>query len=286
MIKFNDIKTQLKSPNMPELPEVETTCRGIAPHIEGKIIQQVIIRQPQLRWRVPESLDQILSGLSVLSVSRRAKYLLFATSAGTMLVHLGMSGSLRIITTGQEAVKHDHIDFIFNDHLIMRYNDPRRFGAVLWTSGVVTDHPLLKDLGPEPLLEDFNGKLLYALSRQRKTPIKSFIMDSHIVVGVGNIYANEALFMAGILPSRQSGKVSLVRYQKLADCIRLILLNAIQQGGTTLRDFVNEAGNPGYFKQQLKVYGRKGLPCISCQQALTEIRLSNRSTVFCAKCQR
>lgn len=285
MIKFNDIKTQLKSPNMPELPEVETTCRGIAPHIEGKIIQQVIIRQPQLRWRVPESLDQILSGLSVLSVSRRAKYLLFATSAGTMLVHLGMSGSLRIITTGQEAVKHDHIDFIFNDHLIMRYNDPRRFGAVLWTSGVVTDHPLLKDLGPEPLLEDFNGKLLYALSRQRKTPIKSFIMDSHIVVGVGNIYANEALFMAGILPSRQAGKVSLVRYQKLADCIRLILLNAIQQGGTTLRDFVNEAGNPGYFKQQLKVYGRKGLPCISCQQALTEIRLSNRSTVFCAKCQ-
>ena len=271
---------------MPELPEVETTCRGIAPHIEGKIIQQVIIRQPQLRWRVPESLDQILSGLSVLSVSRRAKYLLFATSAGTMLVHLGMSGSLRIITTGQEAVKHDHIDFIFNDHLIMRYNDPRRFGAVLWTSGVVTDHPLLKDLGPEPLLEDFNGKLLYALSRQRKTPIKSFIMDSHIVVGVGNIYANEALFMAGILPSRQASKVSLVRYQKLADCIRLILLNAIQQGGTTLRDFVNEAGNPGYFKQQLKVYGRKGLPCISCQQALTEIRLSNRSTVFCAKCQR
>ncbi len=286
MIKFNDIKTQLKSPNMPELPEVETTCRGIAPHIEGKIIQQVIIRQPQLRWRVPEPLDQILSGLSVLSVSRRAKYLLFATSAGTMLVHLGMSGSLRIITTGQEAVKHDHIDFIFNDHLIMRYNDPRRFGAVLWTSGVVTDHPLLKDLGPEPLLEDFNGKLLYALSRQRKTPIKSFIMDSHIVVGVGNIYANEALFMAGILPSRQASKVSLVRYQKLADCIRLILHNAIQQGGTTLRDFVNEAGNPGYFKQQLKVYGRKGLPCISCQQALTEIRLSNRSTVFCAKCQR
>ncbi len=271
---------------MPELPEVETTCRGIAPHIEGKIIQQVIIRQPQLRWRVPESLDQILSGLSVLSVSRRAKYLLFATRAGTMLVHLGMSGSLRIITTGQEPGKHDHIDFIFNDHLIMRYNDPRRFGAVLWTSGVVTDHQLLKDLGPEPLLEDFNGKLLYALSRQRKTPIKSFIMDSHIVVGVGNIYANEALFMAGILPSRQAGKVSLVRYQKLADCIRLILHNAIQQGGTTLRDFVNEAGNPGYFKQQLKVYSRKGLPCISCQQALTEIRLSNRSTVFCAKCQR
>ena len=271
---------------MPELPEVETTCRGIAPHVEGQIIRQVIIRQAQLRWRVPESLDQILSGLSVQSVSRRAKYLLFATSTGTLLVHLGMSGSLRIITTGQEAGKHDHIDFIFNDHLIMRYNDPRRFGSVLWTSGRLTDHPLLKDLGPEPLLTDFNGKLLYALSRNRKMPIKSFIMDSHVVVGVGNIYANEALFMAGILPSRQAGKVSLTRYQKLADCIRLILQHAIQQGGTTLRDFVNESGNPGYFKQQLKVYGRKGLPCVSCQQTLTEIRLSNRSTVFCAKCQR
>jgi formamidopyrimidine-DNA glycosylase len=271
---------------MPELPEVETTCRGIAPHIEGQTVKQVIVRQPKLRWPVPELLNQILAGLSIQSVSRRAKYLLFTTNAGTMLLHLGMSGSLRIMKTGQRAGKHDHIDFIFNDDTLLRFNDPRRFGAVLWTTAPATEHQLLKDLGPEPLLADFNGELLYSLSRNRKVPVKSFIMDSHIVVGVGNIYANEALFMAGILPSRQAGKISLARYQKLAESIRVILLHAIQQGGTTLRDFVNEAGKPGYFKQQLKVYGRAGLPCVHCQQPLTEIRLANRSTVFCSACQR
>ena len=271
---------------MPELPEVETTCRGIAPHIEGQTVKQVIIRQPQLRWPVPEALDRILTGLSIQSVSRRAKYLLLTTSAGTMLVHLGMSGSLRIISNGQNAGKHDHIDFIFNDGTVLRFNDPRRFGAVLWTSAPVAEHQLLKDLGPEPLLPDFNGELLYSLSRNRKVPVKSFIMDSHIVVGVGNIYANEALFMAGIRPSRQAGKISLARYQKLVECIRVVLQHSIDQGGTTLRDFVNEAGKPGYFKQQLRVYGRKGLPCVQCQQPLTEIRLANRSTVFCSDCQR
>ncbi|MDD5319582.1 MAG: bifunctional DNA-formamidopyrimidine glycosylase/DNA-(apurinic or apyrimidinic site) lyase [Methylococcales bacterium] len=271
---------------MPELPEVETTCRGIAPHIEGQTVKQVIIRQPQLRWPVPEALDQILTGLSIQSVSRRAKYLLFTTSAGTMLVHLGMSGSLRVMAAGLGAGKHDHIDFIFNDGTVLRFNDPRRFGAVLWTTAPAAEHQLLKDLGPEPLLAGFNGELLYSLSRNRKAPVKSFIMDSHIVVGVGNIYANEALFMAGILPSRQVGKISLVRYQKLAECIRMILQQAIQQGGTTLRDFVNEAGKPGYFKQQLRVYGRAGLPCSYCQQPLKEIRLANRSTVFCSECQR
>ncbi len=271
---------------MPELPEVETTCRGIAPHIEGRIIQQVIVRQPQLRWRVPDSLGEILSGLTIQSVTRRAKYLLFTTRAGTLLVHLGMSGSLRIITTGQAPAKHDHIDFIVTSNLIMRYNDPRRFGAVLWTADAISEHPLLNALGPEPLLADFTGELLYALSRNRKVPVKSFIMDSHVVVGVGNIYANEALFMAGILPTRSAGKVSLARYQKLVMCVRLILQEAIRQGGTTLRDFVNEAGNPGYFKQQLKVYGRKNLPCIQCQKTLTEIRIANRSTVFCSACQR
>ena len=271
---------------MPELPEVETTCRGIAPHIEGQIIKQVIIRQPKLRWPVPETLCDILTGLSIQSVSRRAKYLLFATDAGTMLVHLGMSGSLRIITPHQSAGKHDHIDFIFNNDKVLRFNDPRRFGAVLWTPAPIAEHKLLKDLGPEPLLADFNGELLYNLSRNRKVSVKSFIMDSHIVVGVGNIYANEALFMAGILPSRQAGKISLARYERLAECIRVILQNSIQQGGTTLRDFVNEAGKPGYFKQQLKVYGRKGLPCIDCQHPLNETRLANRSTVFCHVCQR
>jgi len=271
---------------MPELPEVETTCRGIAPYIVGQTIKQVIIRQPQLRWPIPSELNQTLTGLNILAVSRRAKYLLFTTGAGTMLMHLGMSGSLRIMSAGQSAGKHDHIDFIFNDDTVLRFNDPRRFGAVLWTTAPVAEHPLLKALGPEPLLDEFNGELLYTRSRNRKVPVKSFIMDSHIVVGIGNIYANEALFMAGILPTRQAGKVSLARYQKLAECIRVILQHAITQGGTTLRDFVNEAGKPGYFQQQLKVYGRAGLPCIHCLQPLTETRLANRSTVFCGACQR
>jgi formamidopyrimidine-DNA glycosylase len=170
--------------------------------------------------------------------------------------------------------------------MLLRFNDPRRFGAVLWTVDPIAEHPLLRDLGPEPLLPDFNSELLYSLSRNRKIAVKSFIMDSHIVVGVGNIYANEALFMAGIHPARQAGKVSLIRYQKLAECIRVVLRQAIEQGGTTLRDFVNEAGKPGYFQQQLRVYGRTGLPCVSCNQPLTEIRIANRSTVFCNNCQR
>lgn len=271
---------------MPELPEVETTRRGIAPHIEGQMIKQVVIRQAKLRWPVPETLNQSLTGLTIQSVARRAKYLLFSTTSGTVLLHLGMSGNLRILSSDQPAGKHDHIDFIFNDETVLRFNDPRRFGAVLWTTEPVAEHQLLKNLGPEPLLPDFNGKLLYALSRNRTIAVKSFIMDSHIVVGVGNIYANEALFMSGIQPKRQAGQISLARYQKLAECIRVVLQQAIQQGGTTLRDFVNEAGRPGYFQQQLKVYGRAGMPCISCNQPLTEIRIANRSTVFCGHCQR
>jgi formamidopyrimidine-DNA glycosylase len=271
---------------MPELPEVETTCRGIAPHIVGQTVKQVIVRQPQLRWPVPETLNQTLTGLSIQSVTRRAKYLLISTSAGTLLLHLGMSGNLRFLSTDQPVGKHDHIDFVFEDGTMLRFNDQRRFGAVLWTTEPAAEHQLLKDLGPEPLLADFNGELLYARSRNRKIAVKSFIMDSHIVVGVGNIYANEALFMAGIQPTRQAGKVSLARYQKLAECIRVVLRQAIEQGGTTLRDFVNEAGKPGYFQQQLKVYGRSGLPCATCQHPLTEIRISNRSTVFCGICQR
>ncbi len=271
---------------MPELPEVETTCRGIAPHIEGQTVKQVIVRQPKLRWPIPETFSRTLTGLRIQSVSRRAKYLLFTTDSGTVLLHLGMSGNLRIMPTGQAIGKHDHVDFVFNDGTILRFNDPRRFGAVLWTTEPAEEHPLLKHLGPEPLLSDFNGELLYALSKNRKTPVKSFIMDSRIVVGVGNIYANEALFMAGIQPTRHAGKVSLAHYRKLAESIRVVLQQAIEQGGTTLKDFVNEAGKPGYFQQQLRVYGRAGLPCASCQRPLTEIRIANRSTVFCSTCQR
>ncbi|MDA1342312.1 MAG: bifunctional DNA-formamidopyrimidine glycosylase/DNA-(apurinic or apyrimidinic site) lyase [Proteobacteria bacterium] len=271
---------------MPELPEVETTARGIAPYIEGQTVKQVIVRQPQLRWTVPETLNETLAGIRINSVSRRAKYLLFATDIGTVIVHLGMSGSLRILPKDKSPDKHDHIDFIFTNSTVLRYSDPRRFGAVLWTAFPPAEHSLLKDLGPEPLLSDFDGRHLYQLSRNRKLPVKSFIMDSHFVVGVGNIYANEALFMAGIHPARHVGKISLARHQQLADCIKTVLQDAIQQGGTTLRNFVNEAGNPGYFKQQLRVYGRAGLPCTQCLQALTEIRITNRSTVFCSHCQK
>lgn len=271
---------------MPELPEVETVCRGVAPHITGQIIRQVIVRQPRLRWPVPGQLNEWVSGLAIQSVQRRAKYLLFATEKGTLLIHLGMSGSLRIVARQQEIKNHDHIDFVFGENVIMRYNDPRRFGAVLWTTEPIGAHPLLKDLGPEPLLADFSGAYLHAHAKNRKVPVKSFIMDSHVVVGVGNIYANEALFMAGIHPLRPAGTVTLAEYDTLAICIRQALANAIEQGGTTLRDFVNEAGKPGYFQQQLRVYGRTGLSCVQCQQPLQEVRLSNRSTVFCMVCQR
>jgi formamidopyrimidine-DNA glycosylase len=271
---------------MPELPEVETTRRGIAPAIQGRFIHHIIVRQSSLRWPVPESLPELLKGQSIRSVERRAKYLLLRAEQGTLIVHLGMSGSLRILPAGQPYGKHDHVDLIFTDRTMLRFNDSRRFGAVLWTTEPVNEHPLLKDLGPEPLTADFNGAHLYALARNRKIPVKSFIMDSHIVVGIGNIYANEALFRAGILPTRHAGKISLTRYQTLAECICLVLDDAIRQGGTTLRDFVNEAGKPGYFKQQLKVYGRAGLPCLICGKPLTETRLAGRSTVFCKYCQR
>ncbi|MGR9087375.1 MAG: bifunctional DNA-formamidopyrimidine glycosylase/DNA-(apurinic or apyrimidinic site) lyase [Gammaproteobacteria bacterium] len=271
---------------MPELPEVETTRRGIAPHVEGKILQRVIIRQPRLRWPVTEGINEGIGGLCIQSVERRGKYLLFITLEGSLLIHLGMSGSLRLAAPGQEAGKHDHVDFLFGDGTVLRFNDPRRFGAVLWSNQPFREHPLLKDLGPEPLGPDFSGKVLYELSRNKSTPVKSLIMDSRVVVGVGNIYANEALFMAGILPTRKAGRLSLKRYQKLAECIRAVLEQAIQQGGTTLRNFVNESGRPGYFSQLLSVYGRGGQACRHCLRALTEVRIANRTTVFCRHCQR
>ena len=271
---------------MPELPEVETICRGIAPHIVGQTIKLALVRQPKLRWSVPKTLAVDLAGLTVRSVTRRAKYLLLTTNGGTLLVHLGMSGSLRIVTSEQAAAKHDHVDIVFTDGLVLRYNDPRRFGAIVWTVDAVNEHKLLKDLGVEPLEEACTGELLFQLSRKRKVPIKSFIMNSHIVVGVGNIYANEALFMAGILPTRHAETLSLEDCQRLVECIRVVLRHAIEQGGTTLRDFVNESGKAGYFQQQLRVYGRAGLPCVNCEQSLQEIRLANRSTVFCCVCQK
>lgn len=270
---------------MPELPEVETTRRGIAPFSEGKQVAQLVIRDPRLRWPVPDDLPQRLAGQTLREADRRAKYLLLRFDHGTVIVHLGMSGSLRVITDNSEPHKHDHIDLSFTDGTRLRFNDPRRFGCWLWDEQP-QDHPLLASLGPEPLGEDFSGPYLFRKSRGRKTPIKSFLMDNRIVVGVGNIYANEALFKTGIHPNRPAGRIGAARYQRLCDAIRETLSAAILMGGTTLRDFVNSDGKPGYFAQSLLVYGRAGLPCVECQRPLRETRMNQRSTVYCTRCQR
>ncbi|MES3006708.1 MAG: bifunctional DNA-formamidopyrimidine glycosylase/DNA-(apurinic or apyrimidinic site) lyase [Pseudomonadota bacterium] len=270
---------------MPELPEVETTCRGIAPHILGQQVAAVVVRNPKLRWPVPAELALELPGRCVERVERRGKYLLLYAGDACLLVHLGMSGSLRVTSTQDALLKHDHIDIVMGSGAVLRYSDPRRFGCMLWLKESPFEHLLLKTLGPEPLTDEFSGRLLYTGSRGRKVPVKSFIMDSHVVVGVGNIYANEALFMAGIRPNRAAGRVSAERYERLASCIKEILARAITQGGTTLRDFVGGDGKPGYFKQSLHVYGRGGDACTTCGEVLQEIRLGQRSTVFCPHCQ-
>lgn len=270
---------------MPELPEVETTRRGIAPHIKGRTVTEVIVRQPKLRWPVPTELHEILPEQPVLAVERRAKYLLIRFEPGTLLVHLGMSGSLRMVDVEQQAGKHDHVDLCFDSGMALRLHDPRRFGAVLWQPKG-EHHTLLSSLGPEPLTEAFNAEHLANCAEGRRTAIKTFIMDNHVVVGVGNIYANEALYAAGIHPKRAAGRISKARLTVLVEEIKRVLARAIEQGGTTLKDFVGGDGKPGYFAQQLNVYGRAGEPCPGCGNSLTEIRLGQRSTVFCNQCQR
>lgn len=274
---------------MPELPEVETTLRGIAPHLKERRIVDTLIRQSALRWPVPEDLAERLRGQAIGDCSRRGKYLLFSLGQGEnhghLLMHLGMSGSLRLIPREQSPGKHDHLDVVLDNGLALRFTDPRRFGAVLWAEGKLEQHKLLSSLGPEPLGEDFTANYLFQHSRQRKAPIKNFVMDSHVVVGVGNIYANEALFKCGIHPKREAGRISFVRYKRLCEAIKAVLNDAITQGGTTLRDFVGGDGKPGYFKQQLCVYGRRGEACIRCGNTLKEIRLAQRSTVYCPRCQ-
>jgi len=271
---------------MPELPEVETTRRGIAPHIEGKAVTATVIRQPQLRWPIPAELPELLARRKLLAVERRGKYLLLCFSNGTALLHLGMSGSLRIVGRASPPQAHDHLDIVFGRDTVLRLTDPRRFGACLWTGDDPEQHPLLSHLGPEPLGDDFYADYLFQRSRRRKQAIKAFIMDSKVVVGVGNIYANEALFMAGIRPTRAAGSVSRAAYERLTGHIKDVLSRAIAQGGTTLKDFVGGDGKPGYFKQELHVYGRGGEACSNCQKPLKEIRLGQRSTVYCAACQR
>ena len=270
---------------MPELPEVETTRRGIAPHLQGHVIERVLLRRPDLRWPIPRAIRTALPGQQVDAVERRAKYLLLHTRAGSALLHLGMSGSLRVLDAKTPPRAHDHYDLVLDSGLALRFNDPRRFGCLLWQKrGEV--HPLLRDLGPEPLSQDFVGDHLWRRARTRSAPVKTFLMDQSIVVGVGNIYASEALFAAGIHPKRAAGSVSRVRYAKLVDEVRRILLHAITRGGTTLRDFLAPDGAPGYFEQELFVYGRAGEPCKACGTPIRSGVIGQRATYWCPRCQR
>lgn len=270
---------------MPELPEVETTRRGIEPHLLNQRVIQVIVRHPRLRWPIPEDLDIRLSGQSILAVERRAKYLMIHAKVGTLLCHLGMSGSLRLVPANTPAEKHDHVDIVLESGQALRYTDPRRFGAMLWTHDPL-NHQLLSKLGPEPLSPEFDGKRLFDCSRKRSMAVKPFIMDNAVVVGVGNIYASEALFKAGIDPRREAKSISRARYDKLADEIKKVLAYAIERGGTTLRDFVGGDGKPGYFQQELFVYGRADQPCKVCGSLLKDIKLGQRASVYCPRCQR
>jgi formamidopyrimidine-DNA glycosylase len=271
---------------MPELPEVETTRKGIEPHLLGQRISRVIVRQPRLRWPIPNDLPAQLKGRKVVTVGRRGKYLLIGFRHGHLLIHLGMSGSLRVLDATSPPQKHDHLDLCLSDGRCLRLRDPRRFGAVLWTGDPPDQHPLLASIGPEPLSEAFNGAYLHRQGMNRRSAIKNLIMDSHVVVGVGNIYASESLFRAGIHPSRGSNRISLARYQALAEAIRGVLTEAIVQGGTTLRDFQQEDGRPGYFAQQLQVYGRAGDPCPKCGKPVLSRVIGQRSSFFCSHCQR
>jgi formamidopyrimidine-DNA glycosylase len=270
---------------MPELPEVETSRRGIAPHIEGRRVTFVDVRQRQLRFPVTDGLERLLPGQRVDSVERRGKYLVLRCTGGAVILHLGMSGSLRIIEhPGPPPGAHDHVDIGFEDGAMLRLRDPRRFGSLVWTSEDPLAHPLLRHLGPEPLAQGFDGTWLYAQSRGRRAAVKTFIMDSKIVVGVGNIYASEALHGCGIDPRRAAGRISAARYQALACAIQDVLRAAIRSGGTTLRDFRGGDGQPGYFSTRLAVYGREGEAC-GCGGVIRCFRQAQRSTYFCPACQ-
>lgn len=269
---------------MPELPEVETSRRGIAPHLEGKVVTDILLRQSKLRWPIPKEVSR-LKGQVIECVERRAKYLLLRSSVGTMILHLGMSGSLRILPSTTRPEKHDHVDVVVGEHC-MRLRDPRRFGAVLWTEDDPLQHDRLVGLGPEPLSEDFNTNYFYAQCRQRQSAIKQVLMDGKVVVGIGNIYATEALFKAGIHPQRKANNISKKRIADLVSASKQILAAAIQQGGTTLRDFQREDGKPGYFVQQLLVYGRSGQPCVQCGAPLKTVQIGQRASAYCGRCQR
>lgn len=270
---------------MPELPEVETTRRGIEPCLKDRTIEAVIVRNPALRWPIPATLAAHAKGQRVRSVGRRAKYILMELGEGWIILHLGMSGSLRIVNVAEPAQKHDHLDLVLDNETALRLRDPRRFGAVLWTDANPGTHPLLRDLGIEPLSDAFDGAWLHSRLRGRQTAIKLALMDSRLVVGVGNIYANEALFEAGIRPTLAAGRLSRTRCNRLAAAIKDVLERAIAAGGSTLRDFVDSNGRPGYFQQQYRVYGRTSKPCRICGSPIRQVRQGQRSTFFCSRCQ-
>jgi formamidopyrimidine-DNA glycosylase len=280
---------------MPELPEVEVTRRGVAPHLEGRVVEQVVFRREGLRWPFPAHLTESLVGQRINAVGRRGKYLLIGFDTGTLIVHLGMSGHLRVLPPGVELKKHDHFDLVVRDGTqgsqtqVLRLHDPRRFGAVLWHAhddGDIDQHILLRGLGVEPLEDSFSAELLYKATRKRSAPIKQVLLSGDIVVGVGNIYACESLFKAGISPKTPASRVSRARYDKLAAAIREILAAAIVQGGSTLKDFIAVNGQSGYFQQTYFVYDRAGVPCRNCSAPVRQIKQGQRSTFYCATCQK
>jgi formamidopyrimidine-DNA glycosylase len=270
---------------MPELPEVETTRRGLLP-LTGQRVARVAIRNPALRWPIPDDLPQLLPHQHFLELTRRAKYILVRCEQGTLLLHLGMSGRLCLLPQFEAPQKHDHLDIVFESGQVLRLRDPRRFGAVLWLPGDPLAHTLLRDLGPEPLQDGFDGAYLHRYTRSRPGTIKTTLMDSHLVVGVGNIYASESLFRAGINPQTPANKISKPRYERLAAEVRKTLQEAIAAGGSSLRDFYGADGNPGYFQQEYFVYGRTGQPCKQCGTAIRQIRQGQRSTFYCPGCQK
>jgi formamidopyrimidine-DNA glycosylase len=272
---------------MPELPEVETVRRGLSPYTLGRRITGVTVREARLRWPVPADLAQRASGRRIDTLERRGKYLLFGLDNGDRLIlHLGMTGRMLVVAEPRALQKHDHLDLQLDDGPLLRYHDPRRFGALLHWSATEPMHPLLAGMGPEPLSDAFDGAYLYTLSRGRSVAVKNFIMDGGVVVGAGNIYATEALFRAGIRPARPAGRVSRNEYERLALAIRAVLQEAIERGGTTLRDFAGADGHAGYFQQELAVYGRSDLPCPRCTTPVSRIVLGQRSSFYCRRCQR
>ena len=273
---------------MPELPEVETVRRGVEPHVLGRRILRAVVREPRLRWPVPEDFARFVEGRRITGTDRRGKYLLLKLdqAGDQLIVHLGMSGRLRVLTAPEALRKHDHLDLELDGGVLLRYHDPRRFGAVLPWPAAQGAHPLMATMGPEPFSGDFHGEYLFDRSRGKRSAVKTFPMDGGVVVGAGNIYAAESLFRAGIRPTRPAGKVTRLEYARLAERVREVLAAAVEQGGTTLRDFAGANGESGYFQQDLYVYGREGQPCRVCATPIKLLRLGNRQSCYCPRCQR